>query len=675
MISVPEQFQTNYSKKHHLSKSFEKLFSRGLDAYDELNFKRAEQAYNTLLLIHSADIISLDKQSQVYLKQGRYELAISTLHHILRINPRYYPAHNHLSLVYLYQKSFRKSIEHSKFLIEQGEAYMETYINLINALFFLKQYDNVISICKIARNSDAIHPQFQFFPLLIELLTQKSEDYERKEKLFFKEFKNHSDLTLYKFLLALSDGDKSKLKLAKRAISKTSFIHPIYPYMFLTIALEEITYVSDNESNRNEAIDYSDLAISINPKFLLPYRVEVDMLRRNLAHKKVLELTKRGLKHFPSYLPFLEFQGESAFFTKNKELAMHSFNKAFKVRKKDPSYLAYQSILLLEQNKINEGFSLAELALGIDKNNPYAQTALGLFFYKSNEQQRAQHPLNQAVKQNIDYYLPWQLLITIKKNLNQMRSAYNLSIKARQIISEKSIHLLASELAFNQLEYRNCVKISKAALQLYPNDQEFIIYSARSYYELEEYPQALSMLSDKIKIKPKNKVEVNELYLNILLKNSFTNETLEHITKLLKFKPNNEIYRAFLAHYHYTQANYKDSLDAYLKLNKLLKNNKYLYQTGWLRFLNNQENKAITDLTSATVLGSKKTRALSYYRLGLIYSLKKRKLADSSQSYQKASELYPRMKQAFNDHNLYMQIAKKNKQKEKLRQNIELYLK
>lgn len=675
MIGVPQTYQDSYSKKHHLSKSFDKLFKRGLDAYDNLDFKRAEQAYNTLLLIHSADIIALDKQSQVYLKQGKYDLAISTLHHILRIDPLYYPAHNHLSLVYLYQKNFRKSIEHCKFLIEQGEAYMETYTNLINALFFLKQYDNVVSICKIARNSGAIHPQFQFFPLLVEVLTSKSDDYVRKEGLFFKEFGKHPDINLYKYLLALVDGNSSLLKQAKKAISKANFVHPIYPHMFLTLALEEITFVSDNETNRNEAVDYSDLAISIAPKFLLPYRIEVDMLRRNANHKSVLRLVKKGLKYFPKYIPFWEFQGEAAFFTKDKNLAIKSFNKAFKVKRKDPSYIAYQSILLLEKGQMNEGFSLAELALGIDKSNPYAQTALGLFFYKSNEQQRAQHPLNQAIKQNIAYYLPWELQIKIKIGLDELRSAYNLSIKARQLTREKSIHLLASELAFSQLEYRNCVKIAKAALQLHPKEQKFVIYNAKSLYELEEYPQALAVIADKIKVSEKNKPKVNELYLNILMKNSFQKESLAHVSRLLKFKPNNEIYRAFLAKFHYQQANYKDSLDSYIKLNKLLKNNKYLYQTGWLRFLNGQDKKAISDLTSATLAGSKQSRALAFYRLGLIYSFTKKTKVNSSQSYSKASELIPRMREAFEDHSLYIQLTKKSKRKETMRQNMELYLK
>ena len=202
-----------------------------------------------------------------------------------------------------------------------------------------------------------------------------------------------------------------------------------------------------------------------------------------------------------------------------------------------------------------------------------------------------------------------------------------------------------------------------------------MVYSARALYQLEEYPQALAALADKIKIDQKNKARVNELYLDILLKNSFTKEAFDHIKRLLKFKPNNEVYRAFLAKYYYTQANYKDSLDSYIKLNKLLKNNKYLYQTGWLRFLNEQENKAISDLTSATLIGTKKTRALAYYRLGLIHSFVKKRQADSSQSYQKASELFPRMKVAFEDHKLYIQLVKKKKHKEIIRRNLELYLK
>ena len=114
---------------------FKKIFNRGLKAYSEMDFLRAEQAYNTLLLINSRDIIALERLAQVYLKQGKINLATNALLKILRIEPEYHPAHNHLAQIYLYKKDFKQSIRHAKYLVENGLAYVETYLHLINALF------------------------------------------------------------------------------------------------------------------------------------------------------------------------------------------------------------------------------------------------------------------------------------------------------------------------------------------------------------------------------------------------------------------------------------------------------------------------------------------------------------------------------------------------------------
>ena len=69
LSTIPSKLLEPYKQKHHLSDSFQKIFDRGLKAYSEMDFLRAEQAYNTLLLINSRDIIALERLAQVYLKQ------------------------------------------------------------------------------------------------------------------------------------------------------------------------------------------------------------------------------------------------------------------------------------------------------------------------------------------------------------------------------------------------------------------------------------------------------------------------------------------------------------------------------------------------------------------------------------------------------------------------------
>ena len=63
-----------------------------------------------------------------------------------------------------------------------------------------------------------------------------------------------------------------------------------------------------------------------------------------------------------------------------------------------------------------EAISLIDLALSQDETNPFAQTALGLFYYNAGEPQRASISLKQAIGKQVKHPLAWDLMIKILRN-------------------------------------------------------------------------------------------------------------------------------------------------------------------------------------------------------------------------------------------------------------------
>ncbi len=660
LSTIPSKLLEPYKQKHHLSDSFQKIFDRGLKAYSEMDFLRAEQAYNTLLLINSRDIVALERLAQVYLKQGKINSAINALLKILRIEPEYHPAHNHLAQIYLYKKDFRQSILHAKYLVENGLAYVETYLHLINALFFLKQYDNMVSICRVAQEAGAKHPQFLFFPLLADLIAGRQTQFERKYQVFNQKFQNHPDHLLYDYLIALKQQDDKQISRIDRNIRKATFNNPVYPLMFLTLGIEAIAYTENKNYLWKRAIEMSNRVIKNSSEFLLPYRISLEILRKRRDFESILPLATSGIKKFPEYVAFHEYLGEAAFFLDKSELALNSLQKALKVRNSSADYLAYTAILMLRKKEIDpqEALSLIDLALNQNKTNPFAQTALGLFYYNAGEPQRATISLKQAIAKKVKHPLAWDLMIKILRNDQSNNSAYKTALQARLVVKSPEIYRHAIELAFQRAEYRNCIKFAKEGLASTGDNPYFKYLMAQSYMKLDQYTNALTAL-EGVGVKIDNKEEHNLLYLNILMTLEYYPEAEAKVKQLLKVHTRNPNYQAFYANYYYHRRDFKKALKIYQNLVTLTGSKEYLSYTGWLKFLLKNKKAAIQELTVATKSGNNQTKAIAHYRLGLIYALNDTKQRESSDNYTKGYELAPKLKISRKDHDIFNEITKR----------------
>lgn len=720
LSTIPANLLEPYRNKHHLSNSFSKIFERGLKAYSEMNYSRAEQAYNTLLLINSRDIIALERLAQVYLKQGRVSLAVNTLLKILRIEPEYHPAHNHLAQLYLYAKKPKESIRHAKYLVENGLAYVETYLSLVNAFFMLKQYDNMISICEIAKDAGASHPQFSFFTLIVHLITGNFSQFKADYLIFKNEYKQHPDLILYQYLIAVFEPNKDEIvnflleneddiHRTKSKLRRASFHHPVYPYMFLALAMESLADTPKKDHLWNQAIEMTRKAIKVAENFILPHKLALDILRNRRDFSKLLDEATRSVNKFPSYIRFLEYQGEAAFFLGKTELALSALQEALKSRNSNPNYLAYTAILMLQKTGVDpqEALALIDLALNQDSTNPFAQTALGLFYFNAGESQRSLISLRQAIKKNIKHPLAWNLTIQAYLKDNNINEAYKTALLARTIVKDESIYKQVIELAFQRKEYKNCINLSQEALGYLGQNSYFDYLTAKSHIAeaeakgkaeaLNDYRNALTALKDT-GIKVDNPENYNLLYLDILMALELYEQAESNIKKLLKFHTRNPRYQAFLGNYYYIRKYPKKledfetdeafqkakklqktkdrqkALDIFETLIKMTGSREYFSETGWLKFLQKKKRKAEADLILATTQGTNKTRALAHYRLGLIYALDKTKEQESSKNYTRAYELAPNLAEAKKDHQVYSEITDIPSEKAIIKKMERLYI-
>jgi len=671
LISIPESLRRPYQERHHLSKAFDKLFEKALKAYRKLDYKRAEQAYNTLLLINSKDILALDKLIQVYIKQGKYELAITSARSLLETDPSYYPAHQLLARLHLYRKDFKASIGHAKVLIEAGQAYLETYVTLINALFFLQQYDNVLSICNVARATGSQHPQFEFFPLLIHFLEGKKAEFQMEWGRFREKYSKEAQGVLYETILAAVQG-REEFSLIKDRVGATSFAHPAAPWVFLVLALEELGLVLQRRDLLEEAVVMARKALAEAPKFLLPYRVALDILSARREYSRVLEWTAKGLKAFPSYVPFHEFQGEAAFFLNQKSLGLKSLDYALGVRNKSASLVAFYAILLLERDEIQKGFKEVEKAIFMDKENGFAQSALGLYYQKTKEPIRAEIALKQAIAGKLDYDLPYKLLIQIYTEAKKRGDALKIALQGIKVLKDQNLSHQAVDLAFALGRYPLSARIAIEASKRFPEDTGFAFMAARSYRLLKQYDHALTAL-EGIGFSSTGRVEHNLLYLEILLGLKLYPEALFKVQSLLKVQGSHPDYLGFLARYHMSQREFTKCLSLYEKIQKLTRSKRHRLDIGWLQFLLHKPKAGVENLKLALAQGRRSVRSLAAYRLGLIYSLRKGKEADASGFYTRGMELAPRSPLAHADHLLYNELSEK-KHDAVITKNLRLYL-
>jgi tetratricopeptide (TPR) repeat protein len=671
LISIPESLRRPYQERHHLSEAFDQLFSKALNAYRNLDFKRAEQAYNTLLLINSNDILALDKLIQVYIKQGKYELAMTSARSLLEKDPSYYPAHQLLARLHLYRKDFKASIGHAKVLIETGNAYLETYVTLVNALFFLGQYDNVLAICKVARATGSQHPQFEFFPLLIHFLQGRETAFQTEWGRFSEKYGTRIDGVLYEAILAAVQGSPD-LEILKKRIEKTRFAHPAAPWIFMVLALEELGLVLERFDLLEEAVAMASKAHEEAPKFLLPYRVALDILIKGQQYLKVMKWTAQGLKAFPSYVPFHEFRGEAAFFLGEKSLALESLDYALGIRNKSAELLSFFAILLLKDGQIEKGFDATEKAIFMDKESGFAQSALGLYYQKTGEPVRAEISLKQALSGSLAYSLPYNLLIQIYREARKRGDALKVALHGITVLNDVALYDEAVKLAFELKDYRLCARLGMQAAKLFPEDSSYAFIAARSYQELKEYDRTLIAL-ERIGFSSSGTVEHNLLYLEALIGLKLYPEALFKVQSLLKIQSAHPDYLGFLARYYGIQKEFNKSLVLYEKIQKLTRSKRHRLEIGWLQFLLHKQKAGINNLKLALAQGRKEVRALAAYRLGLIYSLRKGKEADSSGFYTRGMELAPRSSVAYGDHRLYNELSEK-KYDPVISKNMRLYL-
>ncbi len=673
--TVPKEYAQEFSRRHHLSDSFTKLFDRGLEHYNKMDFKRAEQVYNTLLLINSSDVLALDKQAQVYLKQGQYELAISTLTRLLQIDPTYFPAHNSLALAYLWLKDFRRSIQHSKFLVEHNHAFMETYQYLTSALFYLGQLDNVLSICRIARESGATHPHFEFFPALIHLMQKDTARYQAIMADMGIRFKAE-ELLFYRIVGAIYE---QNTPLATELMAKLDSLpadHPTEHYMQLLVALDMLHYVAPWPQFLDQVLRIQLVLQKQNPNFVMPYFLASQIYRRVSDYNKILATTTAGIQHFPSFIPLFEMQGEAAFFLNRHDIAKAALKTSLARRTNNPNYLAYYAILLVAEGKFEEGLEYLEKSSNLSPENPFAQTALGYYYTQTGQPQRAEPHLKVAMETGIAYPLPYTLFIKAKEDNRSFREAYTYALRARKIIPQnEEIQEMTTRLAFTQEEFNNCVFMCAEAMILFPENQFFPVQRARAYQRLGDDRAAIKTLED-FGMKMDRPDTTLRLYLDLLMDAGRFDQAYKLVYELVGLYPRNRLYQEFLGRYYTQNLDYNKALKIYQELDRLYGRSIYIGDAGWLQFLLGNQKEALDALTlSINSAPETQIRALSHYRLGLIYSTQPGKDQDAAQNYRMGAELHPRLLDAQSDHVFYIKNSGNARRSETVQKNMELFLK
>ncbi|NBC84439.1 MAG: tetratricopeptide repeat protein [Bacteroidetes bacterium] len=254
-----------------------------------------------------------------------------------------------------------------------------------------------------------------------------------------------------------------------------------------------------------------------------------------------------------------------------------SYNKAFdlsndviensNVEKRDKVELI---ISLLSNNKVLISYqgSVYELIKNYDATHPSEASALTLYadyYLKTGQKEDALQVLKKLIKVDRTNYLYWEQLILIENEKNNTDSVIKYSNKALEIFEKIPNLYLINGISYYYVEdYKNAVKSLQEGYNINNNkqlEQQFIIFLAECYNQLENYKQADKYFHNALERYPENYVIKNNYayYLSLREENldfakKISKETIEH-------EPTNATFLDTYAWILYKLGKYKDAYD------------------------------------------------------------------------------------------------------------------
>jgi tetratricopeptide (TPR) repeat protein len=394
---------------------------------------------------------------------GNYEQAVELYTKAIKINPRYTDAY--------YNRG------NSQYMLSQCEKAIKNYDRTIelNQKYFFAYRNRGITKKILGKNEEAIKD----FDTAIEINPHHIRPYVDRNDILISMGKT-----------------KDALDGLNKAIENNPTISSLYEYR-----AELLKSMGKNE----EAVKDYDKAIEYNPTDDVLYKRRVSLLERIGKTKEILNDLNKAIENNPTNSGL--YVGRAHLLErigKTKE-ALNDLNKAIEF---NPTWYTYISRidLLTSMGKNEEAIKDCDKAIEIDSSDPWAYLHKKYLLKRIRKTNDALNVFNKAIALNPSAFWAYRERATILKDIGKYEEAikdYNKSIE----IGPKTS---GAAYAYNQITYcylyinktneKKALGSINKALELAPNDADYIETLGDVYEYIKDYDKAIEQYNKAINI-------------------------------------------------------------------------------------------------------------------------------------------------------------------------------
>ncbi|HAS88680.1 MAG TPA: hypothetical protein DCS48_05170 [Desulfovibrio sp.] len=430
----------------HLDLNEPKKAIEQLDKVIELNPKDAEAHY---------------LRGQIYLFEGRGNLAVSEFRQVVRDNPESAPAYVLLARAHLVNEETSIAIENLKEAIALDPGYAPAREVLINT--YLDRKDWHQAILELQRLKDKRPDDLQIVAAIGDVYAIK--------------------------------GDKN---LAKRIFSDLTKNFPDSP-----IGEMKLAELARSQDKNSQAGQHYSAALKIAPDSLAAIQGKVDIYILQHKYTAAIKFCNKLLQKYPDNARIYEFLGRVYAARGNFKAAETNFTRAVTLA---PEWmLPYLRIgdLYVSNKKLKQGIAKFKEEVKKDGGNPGPQFILGLLYEQNGEYEKSREAYSKILEQQPGFQLAannlaYLLATRFADNGEHMEQALKLARIAANSQSPEALDTLGYVLYLNG-EYEQALHVLNSALQILPEFSAARFHKALVYYRGGRNDEAKKILNKLLK--------------------------------------------------------------------------------------------------------------------------------------------------------------------------------
>jgi superkiller protein 3 len=293
-----------------------------------------------------------------------------------------------------------------------------------------------------------------------------------------------------------------------------------------------------NDDKINEAIEYFDKALEIDPKNIIAILSKADALQKLHHYDESLQYFDKALEIDPKNMEILKNKGFLLQRIGGAKQAIKYFDKALEIDPKNMEILKNKSFAYSELENFEEAIKSLDIVLAEDPNDGYALLNKGINLIYLSKLDEALQYFDKAIQNNpndvMAYLSKGQIFFYVGKYEKALESVD----KALEIDPKNVYVTIIKGNTLQKLgRYDESLQFFDKALEIEPNDTDALSGKGNTLQKLGRYDESLQFFDKALEINPRNTDALSGKG-NTLQKLGRYDESLQFFDKALEIEPN-----------------------------------------------------------------------------------------------------------------------------------------